>query len=120
MRPNELPQENNLLTTDFLSAVAPRFRHNRSMPENKAERKSFVATVLNSLSATPARLRSPGCPPPTATAPGALPVVGPVPCHSATIQIALAIGASAPARTPARHRLRCGSTSHADCGTQTG
>jgi hypothetical protein len=42
MRPNELPQENNLLATDLLSAVAPRFRHNRSMPEMKSERKSFV------------------------------------------------------------------------------
>jgi hypothetical protein len=47
MRPNELPQENNLLATDLLSAVAPRFRHNRRMPEKEAERKCFVATVLN-------------------------------------------------------------------------
>src|ERR1035438_4983299 len=84
MRPNELPQEDNLLATDLLSAVAPCFRHNRRMPEIKSERKCFVATVLNSLSATPARLRFPGYPPPTVTVPGALPAAGPVLFHSAT------------------------------------
>ena len=39
------------------------------MPEDKSERKGFVS--FSSLSATPAPLRSPGCPPPAATAPGA-------------------------------------------------
>src|SRR6266571_1045465 len=106
MRPNELPQENNLLATDLLAAVAPCFRHNRSMPEIQAERKCFVATVFNSLSATPARLWSPGCPPPTVTAPGALPAAGPLPFHSATTQIALSTGAFAPAKTPARQQRR--------------
>src|ERR1035437_5398160 len=120
MSPNELPQESKLLATDLLSAVATCFRHNRSMPEKKAERKCFVATIFNSLAATPARLRSPDCPPPTVTAPGALPAAGPLPFHSATTQIALSTGASAPARIPARHRPRCGSRSRAGCGTQTG
>jgi hypothetical protein len=31
-----------LLAADLLPAVAPGFRHNRSMPENKSERKGFV------------------------------------------------------------------------------
>src|ERR1019366_1103131 len=47
MLSNELSQESNLLTVDRLPAIAPRFRfrHNRSMPEMKAERKPFVGVV---------------------------------------------------------------------------
>src|ERR1039457_922210 len=42
MRRDELSQENNLLATDLLAAVAPRFPHNRSMTGKKPERKGFV------------------------------------------------------------------------------
>src|SRR6266545_644522 len=52
MRPNELPQENDLLATDLLAPVAPCFRHNRSMPEKKAERKSFVVAFQLTLRQT--------------------------------------------------------------------
>src|SRR5437016_2723225 len=47
MLPNELSQESDLVAIDRLPAVAPRFRfrHNRSMPEMKAERKAFVSAV---------------------------------------------------------------------------
>src|ERR1039458_4300318 len=40
--------ERDLLTVDGLPAVAPgfRFRHNRSMPEMKSERKPFVGTLV--------------------------------------------------------------------------
>jgi hypothetical protein len=45
---NELSQERDLLTADGLPAIAPgfRFRHNRSMPEMKSERKPFVVTLV--------------------------------------------------------------------------
>src|ERR1035441_6243133 len=119
MRPNELSQESDLLAADLLPAVPPGFRHNRSMPEKKAERKNFVSIIFNSLSAIPVRLRSPGCPPPAVTAPGALPVAGPVLFRSATTQIAPSTGASAPTRTPVRHRPGCGSKCHVGCGTET-
>jgi hypothetical protein len=89
------------------------------MSEKKAT-QVFCCSFFNLLCATQAPLRSPGCLLPTATGPGALPAAGPVPCHSATTQIALATGASAPARTPVRRRLRCGSRFHAGCETQTG
>ena len=55
---NELPQEPNLLAGDLLSAVAPRFRHNRSMPEKTAERKCFVLTDCATLAGS--RIRIPG------------------------------------------------------------
>jgi hypothetical protein len=44
MLPNELSQEGDPVTVDRLPAIAPRFRirHNRSMPEMKAEREPFV------------------------------------------------------------------------------
>jgi hypothetical protein len=42
MRRDELPQKSELLSVDGLPAVAPRFRHNRSMPEKKSERKLFL------------------------------------------------------------------------------
>jgi hypothetical protein len=42
MRSNELPQKRHLLAGNLLAAVAPRFPHGHSMPEKKAERKSFV------------------------------------------------------------------------------
>ena len=92
----------------------------RDVYHHDALAREQFADCFSSLSATLARRRSPGCPPPTVTAPGALPAAGPVPCHSATTQIALSTGVSAPARTPARHRLRSGSRSLAGCGTQTG
>src|SRR5512133_921792 len=47
MRPNELSQKGNLLAGDLLPAVEPRFRHNRSMPEEKSERKGFVSAHLS-------------------------------------------------------------------------
>src|SRR5438477_859155 len=43
MRLNELSQKRNLLAGDLLPAIAPRFRHNCSMPEEKSERKGFVS-----------------------------------------------------------------------------
>src|SRR5689334_24579204 len=46
MRPNELFQKGDLLAGDLLAPVAPRFRHNRSMPEQKSERKGFVSAYL--------------------------------------------------------------------------
>src|SRR5260370_27964669 len=81
-----------------------------SMPEKKSERKAFVLIFFNSLFATPAQLPSLGCPPPTATAPGALGAHGRALCRSATTQTALSTGASVPARTLDRHRPRYGST----------
>jgi hypothetical protein len=47
MFPDEISQETDLLTVDRLPAVAPcfRFRHNRRMPEMKAERKPFLGTI---------------------------------------------------------------------------
>src|SRR5438045_2217636 len=42
MRRDELPQKVHWFPADGLSAVAPRFRHTRSMPEIWAERKSFL------------------------------------------------------------------------------
>src|SRR5664280_41489 len=52
MLPNELSQESDLVAIDRLPAVAPRlrFRHNRSMPEMKAERKAFVSAVSTDFS----------------------------------------------------------------------
>jgi hypothetical protein len=49
MLPDELSQESDLLTVDCLPTIAPRFRfrHNRSMPEMKAERKPFVGGYFN-------------------------------------------------------------------------
>src|SRR6266852_5504459 len=120
MRPIELSQEGKLLAADLLPTVAPGFRHNRSMPEKKSERKGFVLTFFSSLFATPARLPSLGCPLPAATAPGALATAGLVLCRSATTQTALSTAASVPARTLGRHRPRCGSTFPAGCGTKTG
>src|SRR5580693_1878825 len=80
MTPDELSQESDLLPIDGLPAVSPRFRfrHNCSMPEIKAERKPFVVGYFNLLFATPARLLSPDCPPPTATALGAPAISAPV------------------------------------------
>src|ERR1017187_2576856 len=106
MLSNELSQESNLLTVDRLPAIAPRFRfrHNRSMPEMKAERKPFVGGFFNLLFATPTRLLFPGCPPPTATAPDAPGAHGRALCRSATTRIAPATAVSAPARTLGRHR----------------
>src|ERR1039457_3878024 len=118
MRPYELSQQSNLLAADLLPAVAPRFRHNRSMPEIKAERKLFVLTFFSSLCATPER-PSPGCLPPAVTAPGALATAGPAPLRWATTQIAPSTAASAPTRTPARHRPGCGSKCPVGCGTET-
>jgi hypothetical protein len=45
MRPDELHEESDLLTANLLPAVAPRFSHNRSMPEKKAERKGLVPAL---------------------------------------------------------------------------
>jgi len=42
VRRDELSQKIDLLAVDALPAVAPRFRHSHSMPELKAERKTFV------------------------------------------------------------------------------
>ena len=41
MRRDELPQKSELFAVEGLPAVTPRFRHNRSMPEKKSERKHF-------------------------------------------------------------------------------
>src|ERR1017187_6755953 len=101
MLPNELSQKSNLLTVDRLTAIAPRFRfrHNRSMPEMKAERKPFVGGLFNLLFATLERLLSPGCPPPAATAPDAPGAHERALCRSATTRIAPATAVSAPAKT---------------------
>src|ERR1017187_8071482 len=122
MLPNELSQESDLVAIDRLPAVAPRFRfrHNRSMPEMKAERKPFVGGLFNLLFATPAQLLFPDCPPPAATVPDAPGARGRPLCRSATTRIALATAVSAPARTLGRHRPGCGSRSHADSEIQTG
>src|ERR1035437_5831625 len=52
MLPNELSQESDLVAIDRLPAVAPRFRfrHNRRMPEMKAERKAFVSAFVSAVS----------------------------------------------------------------------
>ena len=69
------------------------------MPEKKAERKGFVGTIFNSLSATPARQRFLGCPPPTAVVPGGLAAAVPAPGRRATTQIAPSTGACTSTRS---------------------
>ena len=49
-------RKRDLLTVDGLPAVAPfRFRHNRSMPEVKSERKPFVGFLGSSTYFSPHR-----------------------------------------------------------------
>src|SRR4030088_162966 len=99
--PDKLSQEIDLLTVDRLPAVAPcfRFRHNRRMPEMKAERKPFLEGIFNLLFATPARLPCLDYPPPAATAPDVPARSVPVRRRSATTGSVLLTIVLSPART---------------------
>src|SRR5208283_5124764 len=98
----------------------------RSVAESKLERKASTLFFLNSERSPVATPAPPGWrlgrPLPTTPAVDGLPDSAPPRAYSglpATSENALSISASAPAKTPVRHRPICESPFRAGCGRQT-